>query len=433
MERKIYAELLNWKISPDRKPLLLLGARQTGKTWLMEEFGKKEYENVISLNFDKQPDLNIYFENDISPLNIIFSLEQRYSADIIPEKTLIIMDEIQESHRALNSLKYFCEEAPEYHIIAAGSFMGVAAHGSFPVGKVDRLTLHPLSFLEFLEGTGKERYAQTIKNLNFELIRASSVDYENLLKTYYLVGGMPKAVAAFASNGDLREVRSIQNAILADYRDDFSKHISAINTPKVEMIWDSIPRHLSKEKKKFVYNELNPGARAYTYEDAMNWLFNTRLVYKVTRTQENKLPLSGFADEKNFKLYMLDCGLFCAKSEIDITVFFERNDELLSFFNGAITEQFVLQELVTAGFKPYYWGRERGEAEVDFIIQWRNEIVPVEVKSGYRKKSKSFEVYRQMYVPKISIRSTLKNYGKKEGLHSVPLYMIASIGEILGK
>jgi len=431
MKRTVYNDLLLWKNSPDRKPLLLQGARQTGKTWLMEEFGKNEYKKVISLNFEKQPEISAYFDGDVNPVNIIRSLEQRFTVDIEAENTLIIMDEIQESKRALNSLKYFCEEAPQYHIIAAGSFLGVTLHGSFPVGKVDRLTLYPLSFYEFLEGIGKERYVQTIRKLDFELIRSSSGDYEKLLKTYFLVGGMPKAVAAFAEREDLREVRTIQSNILADYKDDFSKHITPLNTPKVEMIWNSIPRHLSKEKKKFIYKELAENARAYSYEDAMNWLFNTRLVYKVLRTEENKLPLASFADNKAFKLYMLDCGLFCAKAEIDITVFFEHNNELLSFFNGAIAEQFVFQELITAGFKPYYWGREKGEAEVDFIIQWLNEIVPVEVKSGFRKKSKSLDVYRQMHNPKRAVRTTLRNYGVMDRLFSVPLYMIASIGEIL--
>jgi len=431
MRRKIYSELLKWKNSPDRKPLLLQGARQTGKTWLMEEFGKNEYKNVISLNFEKQPDLSTYFENDITPANIIKSLEHRFAAEIKAENTLIIMDEIQESGRALNSLKYFCEDAPEYHIIAAGSFMGVADHGSFPVGKVDRITLYPLSFYEFLEGIGKERYAQTLKNLDYELIRSTSGDYEKLLKTYYFVGGMPKAVAAFAAREDFREVRTIQNDILTGYQDDFSKHIFPLNIPKVEMIWNSIPRHLSKEKKKFVYKELNEGARAYSYEDAMNWLFNTRLVYKISRTEENNLPLASFANDNIFKLYMLDMGLFCAKANLDITALYERSDEILSFFNGAITEQYVMQELITAGIKPYYWGRERGEAEVDFVIQWRNEIVPIEVKSGFRKKSKSLDVYRQMYAPKRAVRTTLRNFGIIDGLYSVPLYIIASIGEIL--
>ena len=431
MKRSVYSDLLAWKNSPDRKPLLLQGARQTGKTWLMEEFGKKEFKSVISINFEKQPRLSAYFDSDISPAHIIKSLEQHFGSAISPEDTLIILDEIQESTRALNSFKYFYEDAPQYHIIAAGSFLGVATHGGFPVGKVDRITLYPLSFFEFLDGIGKERYVDAIRNRDFSLIRSTSGDYEKFLKTYFIVGGMPKAIAAYSARGNLREVRTIQNGILADYKDDFSKHIFPLNTPKVEMIWNSIPRHLSKEKKKFVYKELKNGARAYSYEDAMNWLFATRLVYKVARTEENKLPLASYADDKIFKLYMLDIGLFNAKSALDISALINPNEELFSIFNGAITEQFVIQELITAGYIPYYWGREKGEAEVDFIVQWRNELIPLEVKSGIRTKSKSLDVYRNLFRPKYAIRATLKNFGVKDELYSIPLYMIANFGAII--
>jgi len=431
MKRSVYNELLAWKNSPDRKPLLLQGGRQTGKTWLMEEFGKNEFRNVISLNFEKNPRLSAFFNEDISPTNIIKSLEQHYDSAINPIDTLIIFDEVQESGRALNSLKYFCEEAPQYHIIAAGSFLGVASHGSFPVGKVDRITLYPLSFYEFLEAIGKGRYVEAIKRQDFELVRATSDDYEKFLGAYFFAGGMPKAVAAYAAGENLREVRTIQNNILADYRDDFSKHISPVNTPKVRMIWNSIPRHLSKEKKKFVYKELKTGARAYAYEDAMSWLFDTHLVYKVSRTEENSLPLASYADEGTFKLYMLDIGLFGAKSELDIGALPDPNNELLGMYNGAIAEQFVMQELRAAGFTPYYWGREKGAAELDFVVQWRNEIIPVEVKAGIRTKSKSLDVYRSLYHPAHSVRTTLKNFGITDDLYSVPLYMIGSLGEIL--
>lgn len=431
MRRTAYNDLLAWKNSPDRKPLLLLGARQTGKTWLMEEFARNEYKSVISINFEKKPEISAYFDKDIIPANIIKSLEQHFDTVISPENTLIILDEIQESGRALNSLKYFCEEAPQFHIIAAGSFLGVAEYGGFPVGKVNRLTLYPLSFYEFLEGIGKKRYVDAIEKQDFDLIRTTSGDYEKFLKTYFLVGGMPRAVAAYAAREDLREVRIIQNDILSDYTDDFSKHIFPLNTPKVKMIWNSIPRHLSKEKKKFLYKELKDGARAYSYEDAMNWLFDTRLVYRVARTEENKLPLASFADERTFKLYMLDVGLFSAKAELDITVLFAHNDELYGIFNGAVTEQFVMQELRAAGFMPCYWGRDKGEAEVDFVVQWRNELVPVEVKAGIRKKSKSLDVYRGLYHPAHAVRTTLRNFGITDDLYSVPLYMTASIGKII--
>ena len=430
MKRTAYNELLAWKSSPDRKPLLLQGARQVGKTWLMEEFGKKEYKQVVTLNFDKKPGLSAYFNGDISPENIIRSLEQYFDTVIRADDTLIKFDEVQESARALNSLKYFYEDAPQYHIIAAGSFLGVSTHGGFPVGKVDRIVLHPLSFCEFLEGIGKGRYIESIEKQDFELIRIMSEDFTGFLKTYFYVGGMPKAVAAYAERESLREVRTIQNDILADYRDDFSKHISPVNTPKVEMIWNSIPRHLSKEKKKFVYKELRAGARSYAYKDAMNWLFGTGLVYKVTRTEEHKLPLASFEDERTFKVYMLDIGLLGAKSDLDFTTLLNP-DSIFGIYNGAMTEQFVMQELKAAGFSPYYWGREKGAAEVDFVLQWRNEIVPIEVKTGIRTKSKSLEVYRNLYHPAHAIRTTLKNFGIADGLYSVPLYLIAGIADII--
>ena len=431
MKRSAYNDLLAWKSSPGRKPLLLQGARQVGKTWLMEEFGKNEFKNVILLNFEKKPGLSAYFNDDLSPATIIRRLEQHFDISISADNTLILFDEVQESARALNSLKYFYEEAPQYHIIAAGSFLGVSMHGGFPVGKVDRITLYPLSFYEFLEGTGKGRYVETIKNRDFDLIRAASEDYAGFLKTYFYVGGMPKAVAAYAGRENLREVRAIQSDILADYRDDFSKHISPVNIPKVEMIWNSIPRHLSKEKKKFVYRELKAGARAYAYEDALNWLFDTRLVYKVTRTEGNNLPLASYADEGIFKLYMLDIGLFAAKCELDISALPEGGGALFGMFNGAMTEQFVMQELKAAGFTPYYWGREKGAAELDFVVQVRNEIVPVEVKAGIRKKSKSLYVYRELYRPARAVRTTLKNFGVKDNVYSIPLYMISGLAGIL--
>ena len=432
MKRSIYKDLLIWKESTERKPLLLQGARQVGKTYLMREFGKNEYANAVYINFEEKKTVSSFFDDDIDPAHIIKSLEAHYYTSINPSDTLIIFDEIQESSRALNSLKYFNENAPQYHIIAAGSFLGVAMHGSFPVGKVDRITLYPLSFFEFLEGTGNEQYLEYLKKKNFDLIRIMAKDYEKLLKTYFIVGGMPKAVSVYAERKDILEVRAIQKTILEDYKDDFSKHITAVNTPKVKIIWDSVPFHLSKEKKKFVYKDIKTGARAYAYEDAMNWLFNTRLVYKVSRVTDNKLPLSIHADDRQaFKLYMLDVGLFAAKAEVDLTAIFEGSSAIFANFNGALTEQFVLQELITAGFTPYYWGREKGAAEVDFIIQWKNEVVPVEVKTSIRKKSKSLNVYRDLYQPAHIVRTTLNNYGKYEELLSLPLYMIGCIGELL--
>ena len=431
MKRSIYKDLLAWKASLSRKPLLLQGARQVGKTWLIKEFGKNEYKKTVYINFEETRAVSAYFDEDISPRHIIASLETHYDTRISPADTLIVFDEIQESQRALNSLKYFNESAPQYQIIAAGSFLGVAMHGGFPVGKVDRITLYPLSFFEFLQGTGNERYLKPLVKKDFDLIRIMAKDYEKLLKTYFLVGGMPKAVAAYAAGEDIREVRTIQKTILEDYKDDFSKHITPVNTPKVEIIWNSIPIHLSKEKKKFLYKEIKTGARSYAYEDAMNWLFNTRLVYKVSRVTDNSLPLASQVDvHEAFKLYMNDVGLFAAKAELDLTTLYEGGKAVFGNFNGAITEQFVMQELKAAGFNPYYWGREKGAAEVDFVIQWKNEVVPVEVKAGIRKKSKSLDVYRGLYHPAYAVRTTLNNYGKNVELYSVPLYMIGNIGEL---
>ena len=432
MKRSAYKDLLAWKASPERKPLLLQGARQVGKTWLMREFGKNEYRNVVYVNFDETRAASAYFDGDISPRHIISSLEAHSDSRISAADTLIIFDEVQESERALNSLKYFNENAPEYHIIAAGSFLGVATHGGFPVGKVDRIALYPMSFCEFLQGTGNGRYLEPLEKKDFALIRIMAKDYEKLLKTYFLAGGMPKAVAAYSARGDMREVRAIQKAILEDYKDDFSKHITAANVPKVEIIWNSIPVHLAKEKKKFVYKEIKTGARAYAYEDAMNWLFATRLVYKVPRLTGCSLPLASYADaHEAFKLYMLDVGLFAAKAELELTALYEGGNAVFGNFNGALTEQFVLQELKAAGFTPYYWGRDKGAAEVDFVVQWRNEVVPVEVKAGIRTKSKSLDVYRKLYSPAHAVCTALSNYGKNEGLYSVPLYMIGSMGELL--
>ena len=413
-------------------PLLLQGARQVGKTWLMKEFGKNEYKNVVYVNFEENRTVSEYFKDDISPIHIIKSLETQYKTKIDPYDTLILFDEVQESERALNSLKYFNENAPEYHIIAAGSFLGIAMHGGFPVGKVDRITLFPLSFNEFLTGTGNEQYHEHLVNCDFDLIRMMSKDYEKLLKTYFLVGGMPKAVALYDLNKDINEVRAIQKTILEDYKDDFSKHISPVNSPKVEIIWNSIPIHLSKEKKKFIYKEIKLGARSYAYEDAMNWLFNTRIVYKVPRVTDNKLPLASSVDiHEAFKLYMLDVGLFAAKAELDTAVLYKNDPALYGNFNGALTEQFVLSELITSGFTPYYWGREKGEAEVDFVFQWKNEIIPVEAKSGLNKKSKSLNIYRELYKPKHAIRTTLNNFGKYDELYSIPLFMMGCLDKIL--
>ena len=439
MDRQIISGLINWKTSSRRKPLLLYGARQVGKTWLLKEFGKKEYKETLYLNFDTDAEIHKYFAGNISPSNIVSGLEDHFGKRIIPEETLLIFDEIQENQRAKDSLKYFNEDAPQYHITAAGSFLGIA-HGKFPVGQVNIMTLRPLSFYEFLEATGRTLLLEKIKSPDIQNLSGLSIAAEPALKEYMYIGGMPEAVNAFVDTGALHEARKVQEKILDNYKNDFTKHIKGTDIPKVRMLWESIPVHLSKEKKKFIYREIHTGARAASYENALDWLVNTGLVYKVGRVNKPGLPLAAYADRDAFKMYMLDTGLLSAAAGLDIKTFYEPDPLVFREFRGAITEQFVLQELKTldgaqdhlSGRLPlYYWGRDEGKNEVDFVIQMFNEIIPIEVKSGIHKKSKSLEIYRELYNPARSVRTTSNNFGIMDGLYSVPLFMIASIRNIL--
>jgi len=431
MKRFAYADLLKWKKSLRRKPLILYGARQTGKTWLLKAFGKAEYKSVLYLNFDINREFHHYFGDNISPQTIIKSLENHFKEEISPLDTLLIFDEIQECQRAKDVLKYFHEDAPLYNIAAAGSFLGIAG-GKFPVGQVDEITLYPLSFYEFLEATGYDQLVDTLRKLDPALIKNMHGLLVNKLKEYFYTGGMPEAVKAFIDTGDLNTVREVQQAILDNYKGDFSRHIKGVDIPKVRMLWDSIPVHLSKEKKKFMYKEIKTGGRASEFENAMDWLVNTGLVYRVAKTTEPKLPLAGYADREAFKLYMLDIGLLSAKSMLDIKAFYQPNNEVLREFKGAITEQYVLQELKTLDRLPiFYWGNATGKAEVDFVIQYGNGIVPVEVKSDINKKSYSLNVYTETYKPIKAIRTSLNNFGINRELYSIPLYMIESLKEVL--
>jgi len=433
MKRKIYDELLEWKASPQRKPLVLYGARQVGKTWLLNEFGKNEYKDTLYVNFDTDQEVHKYFADNITPGRIIAGLENHFEKRIYPLDTLIIFDEIQENQRAKDSLKYFNEDAPQYHIVSAGSFLGIA-HGKFPVGNVDEITLRPLSFYEFLEAVGISILLENIKNFDRSMISAMSVTAEHKLKEYMYIGGMPEAVNVYIKTGSLLETRKAQEKILNNYKNDFTKHIKGTDIPKVRMLWDSIPLHLSKEKKKFIYKEIKAGARAAAYENALDWLVHTGLVYKVDRVNNAKLPLAAYADRDAFKIYMLDTGLLSAAAGLDIKTFFDPDPQVFKEFKGAITEQFVLQELKTLARLPVcYWGREEGKSEVDFVVQWQNEVVPIEVKSGIHTRSKSLEIYRELYNPAHAVRTTLKNFGITDGLYSIPLFMIANFQDILTK
>jgi len=436
MRRGILNSLLTWKTSSRRKPLILYGARQVGKTWVLKEFGKKEFKDTLYIDFDKDEEVHKYFAGNISPANIITGLESHFKIKIDPQDTLLIFDEIQECQRAKDSLKYFNEDAPQYHVAAAGSYLGIA-HGKFPVGQVDHLTLRPLSFYEFLEAAGYSMLMETLMQADKSTIKGVSIAAEPKLKEYMYVGGMPEAVSTFIESGSFLDTRNVQMQILESYKNDFTRHIKETDIPKVRMLWESIPLHLAKEKKKFMYREIREGARASAYENALDWLVNTGLIHKVNRVNNAKLPLIAYADRDAFKIFMLDTGLLSAASGLDIKTFHDPDPLVFKEFKGAITEQFVLQELKTlqnqslSGIPVYYWGKEEGKSEVDFLIQWQNEIVPIEVKSGIRKRSKSLEIYNEIYNPSHAVRAALNNFGVSGSLYSVPLYMIASFGKIL--
>ena len=431
MKRYALESLENWKHSPDRKPLILYGARQVGKTWLLKEFGHTEYTQTVYVNFDDDRRLGNYFEKDLNTTRIIKALESHCNVQITPGNTLIIFDELQECQRAKDSLKYFNENSPRYHIAAAGSFLGIAG-GKFPVGQVNSFTLYPMSFYEFLEAVGHEKLVDAVKSLNRPLLESLSGLLIDMLKTYFFIGGMPAAVNCYTRSQDLIKVREAQNEILRNYKNDFSKHILPNNIPKVRMLWDSIPVHLAREKKKFIYKDVQTGGRASGFENAMDWLIHTGLVHRVNRTLTPKLPLAHDQEREAFKLFMLDTGLLCAAANIDVTAFYEADPKIFHDFHGAISEQYVCQELKASCQNPlFYWGRDRGAAEIDFILQYKNGIIPIEVKSERHTQSKSLKFYMEEYKPKIAVKTSLKNMGADNGLYSIPMYMIGSLFEIL--
>ncbi|MDR2595999.1 MAG: ATP-binding protein [Treponema sp.] len=432
MNRLLYKNLLKWKSLANRKPLVLYGARQVGKTWLLKEFGKREFEFTIYINFNTDRKVHSIFKDDISPQFIIKNLENYHNKKIEPAKTLLIFDEIHECQRAKDALKYFNEDAPQYYIAAAGSFLCISS-GKFPVGQVNELTLYPMTFYEFLEAAGRGLLAETLSETDTPaLINASHELFTMMLRQYLFVGGMPEAVKTFMETDSLAEVRSVQEVILNNYKNDFSKHINASDIPKVNMLFESIPFHLAKEKKKFIYKEVKTGGRVSEFENAMNWLINAGLVHKVDRTTDAKIPLSRYTEREYFKLYMLDVGLLVVKARLDISTFLTSDNLIFNEFKGALAEQFTLQELkALTKFPVFYWGNASGKAEVDFIVQYKNEIIPIEVKSSINTKSQSLSVYIEKYHPENAIRVSLKNYGRNGKFLSVPLYLIGNIESVL--
>jgi len=433
MKRKAYEGLLKWKSNKSRKPLLIKGARQVGKTWLMKEFGKNEYESVAYINFEKSTQLADLFEADFDIPRILRSIQLITGIIPQPGETLIIFDEIQSVKRGLLSLKYFFEDAPEYHIIAAGSLLGLSIHkdDSFPVGKVDFLELYPLSFEEFTLAMEKKSLLDALHGQEWELVKAFKSNYTELLKQYYYTGGMPEVVRSFIQNNDYNEVREIQNSILESYNNDFSKHPPLEIVPRIKLIWNAIPSQLAKENRKFIYGAVKSGGRAKEFEVAIMWLEDAGLIHKISRVSNASLPLNGFADIGAFKLFMVDVGLLGAKSGLDAKTIIEGNS-IFGQYKGALTEQYVLQQLkCSEGIETYYWSPEQGTAEVDFLIQAKGKVIPIEVKAEENLKAKSLKSFRDKFHPELSIRTSMSDFRKEETLTNLPLYGISLINSIV--
>ncbi|OJU16537.1 MAG: ATPase [Clostridiales bacterium 43-6] len=432
MYRVAIENLYKWKESKHRKPLIIEGARQVGKTWLMKEFGEKAYADTVYINFDSNSRMAELFASDLDTDRLIMGLELYAGRKINPDNTLLIFDEVQEVPRALSSLKYFYENAPQYHIVCAGSLLGIALHQgtSFPVGKVDFLKLFPLSFKEFLMATGSERFAELLDKQDYSMITSFKQTYIDALKHFYFVGGMPEAVQSFADEKDFNEVRNIQKRILAAYEQDFSKHAPNEIVPKIRMIWNSIPSQLAKENKKFVYGLIREGGRAKEYETAIMWLSDCGLVHKVSRVNAAGIPLKAYEDLKAFKLFVVDVGLLGCMTGLRQRTLLDRND-LFTEFKGALTEQYVCQQLKTIeDLGVYYYTNDRGSCEVDFVIDTGEQIIPVEVKAEVNLKAKSLRVYKDKYNPEISVRSSMADYKKEVWLINLPLYAVEEIGKL---
>ena len=429
MYRYAIENLDKWKNSKNRKPLIIEGARQVGKTWIMKEFGKKSYNKTVYINFDSNVQMAELFSIDLNVERIIMGLELYAGHKINPADTLIIFDEVQEVPKALSSLKYFYENAPEYHIVCAGSLLGIALHEgtSFPVGKVDFLKLYPLSFKEFLMAIGLERFAELLDKKDYDMIKSFKQTYIDALKQYYYVGGMPEVVASFADEKDFNEARKIQKRILTAYEQDFSKHAPKEIVPKIRMLWNSIPSQLAKENKKFIYGLIREGARAKEYETAIMWLSDCGLVHKVSRINAPNIPLKAYEDLKAFKLFIVDVGLLGAMVGLNQRTLLNGN-ELFTEFKGALTEQYVMQQLaVNQDLGVYYYTNDRNTCEVDFIVDNGDNIIPIEVKAEINLKAKSLKTYREKFTPEISIRSSMADYSEEIGLINLPLYAIDGI------
>ena len=428
MKRNAIKELYEWKENNGRKPLVILGARQVGKTWLMKEFGKEAYKKCAYVNFEDNDDLRGLFEHDFDIQRIIANL-QWTTGVTIDEDTLIILDEIQEAPRGITALKYFQEKAPQYHVIAAGSLLGIAMHknDSFPVGKVDFMHLYPLSFYEFLNAIGERKMVDLLQAKDWTMLTMVRAKFEERLRQYYFVGGMPAAVLAFVNDGDLNKVRTIQKSIIEAYERDFSKHAPAIEVPRIRMVWHSIPSQLSKENRKFIYGMIKEGARAKDFELAIEWLKDAGLIYKVNRCKKAQLPLAAYEDFSAFKMFLSDIGLMGAMSNIPVQSLLNGN-MLFSDFKGALTEQFVLQQMKTnQSLSIYYWSADNSRGEIDFLVQQEEKVIPIEVKAEENLQAKSLRMFVERNPGLKGCRFSMSPYREQDWLVNYPLYSVLTI------
>jgi len=429
MYRTQIEHLYAWKEKEGRKPLIIQGARQVGKTWLMKEFGKEAFTSSVYVNFDSNDQMKRLFSSDITNIPRIISGLELYFGKKIDKDTLIIFDEIQEVPEALSSLKYFAENAPEYAVISAGSLLGMALHQgtSFPVGKVEFMKLEPLTYKEFLSATGRARYAQLLESMDWNMVTSFNQTYIGALREYYYVGGMPEAVSAFSKNADYPSVRTIQKNILLSYEQDFSKHAPVGIVPRLRQAWNSIPSQLAKENQKFIYGLIREGARAKEYEKAIMWLTDCSLAIRLGRVGSGELPLKAYEDIKSFKLFLCDIGLLCCMVNLDARTLLDGN-ALFSMFKGALTEQYVCQQLQAIPYAGvYYYTNDRSSCEVDFVLDLGSSIVPLEVKAETNLKAKSLKTYQDKYNIPLAVRSSMTDYKKEERIINLPLYAIGEI------
>lgn len=423
MKRDIYNQLLNWKNKNQRKPLILNGARQVGKTYILKQFGQNEYKKFAFFSLDRDQKVIEVFEKGGNVPDILLALSAISEVDITPGDTLVVLDEIQNCPKALEALKYICEDAPDVHVIVAGSLLGLSLHHgvSYPVGKVEELRLYPMTFIEFLNAMGKSRLADIITTKNWDVMTLIEAEYISLLRQYYYVGGMPAAVLAHIEHRGLKEIREIQQQIITDYRRDFSKHAPEREVPRINMVWDSIPAQLAKENKKFVYGAVKKSARAADFEMAIQWLIDAGLAYKMPRVNSAKMPLKFYEDANAFKLFMLDVGLMGAMAETSAQSMLVGND-IFSEYKGAFTELYVYTQLKTLNLSLYYHSVDNSTIEIDFLTQWRDKVVPIEVKAEVNVKSKSLHTFINANPELKGIRYSMLPYKEQEWMTNIPLY-----------